>query len=202
MPRASSAYQTCPPDIVKSVRQRWLLNYWTRLRAGRALPLWSDLEMAELDSCFDDLSILDVLLEEGAIRLRIHNHGKNVGAMYAGECAGKFLHDVLPEAARGPTLQTYEHVSRTRLPVYTVSRVADADARVVFYERLLLPFSDFGERVFRIVAFLETISPAGAFGRYSLMTEPRPLTGFVVKAVLQIAGVMPNIGRRTPSKVT
>jgi hypothetical protein len=190
-------YQTCAPDIVKSVRQRWLYGCWLRLRAERPLPLWSDLDTLELDSCFDDLTILDVLSESEGARLRIHNHGKNVGAMYAGQCAGKMLADVLPEAVRAATLETYMHATRTRLPVYTVSRVADADARTVLYERLLLPFSDFGERVFRIVAFLETISPAGAFARHSLMTNAPTATGFIVKAVLQTGAGTSSIAYRS-----
>jgi hypothetical protein len=199
MQRALPDYQICPPDIVKSVRQRWLFTYWTRLRAERPLPLWSDLDMAELESCFDDLSFLDVFVDKGAMRLRIHNHGKNVGAMYASQCAGKFLDELLPEAARAPTLETYEQAVRVRLPVYTVSRLADADARVVLYERLLLPFSDFGERVFRILASLETISPVGAFERHKLMSEPRSATSFAIKAALRAGPGIPNIVRNSAS---
>ena len=179
------SYETRPPDVVKSVRQRWLLSQWTRLRGGRALPLWSDLDMDELDSCFDDLSILDVLGDNGTFRFRIHDHGKNVGAMYRGQCAGKYLEETLPVAAIGYTLETYEHAARTRLPVYTASRVLDALGKPVLYERLLLPFSDFGERVFRVIAFLETISIEGAFQRHDLMTGPQTAGGFTLKAVLQ-----------------
>lgn len=185
MQTAMAAYPSRAPDIVKSVRQRWLYNYWGRLRGGRTLPLWSDLDMAELDSCFDDLTILDVLSESGAMRFRIYNHGKNVGAMYAGQCAGKYLEETLPHAARASTLETYEHAARTKLPVYTVSTVTDAEYRTVLFERLLLPFSDFGHNVFRIIGFLESISPEGAFERRDLMIEPRTASEFTVKAVLK-----------------
>lgn len=178
-------YEARLPDVVKSVRQRWLLTHWTRLRRERPLPLWSNLDMAELDSCFDDLSILDVLGDNGALRFRIHDHGKNVGAMYRGQCAGKYLEETLPEAAIGYTLETYVHAAHTRLPVYTASRVLDALGKPVLYERLLLPFSDCGERVFRIIAFLETISIEGAFQRRDLMTDPQTAGGFILKAVLQ-----------------
>ena len=178
-------YETRLPDVVKSVRQRWLLTHWMRLRRDRALPLWSDLDLQELESCFDDLSILDVLLIDGALRFRIHDHGKNVGAMYRGQCAGKFLEETLPPPRTAITLETYEHTTRSCLPVYTVSRVRDHENKAVLYERLLLPVSDFGERVFRIIAFLETISPDGAFERRDLMVEPKGSDGYVLKAVLQ-----------------
>lgn len=178
-------YHSRTPDIVKSVRQRWLYSYWLRLRGGRPLPLWSDLDMAELESCFDDLTILDVLSGKGTMRFRIFDHGKNVGAMYAGQCAGKYLEETLPDAARAHTLETYEHAARNSLPVYTVSKVADADRRTVLVERLLLPFSEFGGPVFRIIGFLEAISPEGEFGRHKLMIERRDGEGFAFKAVLE-----------------
>lgn len=180
-------YVSRPVDVVKSVRQRWLLRYWIRLRGERALPLWSALDMDELETCFDDLSILDVLAENGGWRMRIFDHGKNVGAMYRGQCAGKYLEETLPEAARGYTLETYEKVVRSRSPVYTVSGVSDAKARPVVYERLLLPFSECGERVSRIIAFLETISIEGAFVRRDLMRDNAPAPGFALKAVIDPA---------------
>ncbi|MEX2126992.1 MAG: hypothetical protein WD871_01950 [Xanthobacteraceae bacterium] len=103
----------------------------------------------------------------------------------SGRCTRGNLDDVLPAAARDYTLETYDQTVRIRMPVYTVSKVTDAESRPVLYERLLLPFSDFGEKVFRIIAFLETISPAGAFERQKLMTDPQTASGFAVKAVLQ-----------------
>jgi hypothetical protein len=179
------AYQSRPADVIKSVRQRWLYQYWLRLRGDRDLPPWSDLDAAELDSCFDDLTILDVLASNGGTRFRIHNHGKNVGAMYAGQCAGKYLDEVLPASARVPTLETYEHAARTRQPVYTVSSVVDAGARPILYERLLLPFSDGGRETFRVIGFLETISSAGAFDRQQLMTDPKIAAGYALKVVVR-----------------
>jgi hypothetical protein len=185
-------YETCLPDIVKSVRQRWLLTLWLRLRGERSLPRWSDFDINDLESCFDDLSILDVLVIDGATRLRIHDHGKNVGAMYRGQCAGKFLEETLPPAKIAQTLETYEYAASARLPVYTVSRVRDREDKPVLYERLLLPVSDFGERVFRIIAFLETISVDGAFERRDLMVEPKDAGGYLVKAVLRPRVVVPS----------
>lgn len=178
------SYEARPPDVVKSVRQRWLLGYWARLRCGRALPRWRDLDTAELDSCADDLTIVDVLPNGPRPLLRIHDHGKNVGAMYAGQCAGKYLADTLPESVREAILDTYEQAARLRLPVYTVSGVLDAEGRPVIYERLLLPFSDFGQHVSRIIGFLEAISPDGAFERRELMTAAVTTAGFKIRAVL------------------
>lgn len=75
------------------------------------------------------------------------------------------------------TLATYNHAVATGLPVYTVSDVRDPTGRIVHYERLLLPFSQDGFEVHRILASLETVSPEGAFETRSLMTSaPKPPT--------------------------
>lgn len=180
-------YPTHSPDVVKSVRQRWMLTYWTRIRGERPLPAWADLDEAELDSCFDDLSILDVLPHNGTHLFRIHDHGKNVGAMFAGECAGKLLAETLPDATRAATLETYEYVTAARMPVFTVSEVNDAQGRVVLYERLLLPFGEDGKKVTRVLAFLEAISPEGTFRRRELLTRAGDAPAqYSLKAVLQI----------------
>jgi hypothetical protein len=179
-------YETLPADVVKSVRQRWMLTYWIRLRADRPLPAWADLDEDELESSFDDLSIIDVLPHNGTHIFRIRNHGKNVGAMFADECAGKLLADTLPDATRAATLETYEYATGARMPVFTTSEVNDAHGRVVLYERLLLPFSEDGKRVTRILAFLETISHEGTFRRRELLVKAGGSPAqYSLKAVLQ-----------------
>lgn len=179
-------YPTRSPDVVKSVRQRWMLTYWTRIRGEQPLPAWANLDEAELDSCFDDLSIIDVLPHNGTHIFRIRNHGKNVGAMFADECAGKLLADTLPDATRAATLETYEYATGARMPVFTTSEVNDAQGRVVLYERLLLPFSENGKRVTRILAFLETVSHEGTFRRRELLVKSgNSPVQYSLKAVLQ-----------------
>ena len=180
------AFERCTPDIVKSIQQRWLLGQWKRLRNGCVLPLAADFDLKTAESCRDDLTVLDVLPHNGAHQFRIVDHGKNVGAMYAGQCAGRLLEETLPEVARAPTLETYEHVVRTALPVYTVSKISDAQARPVQYERLLLPVGNRDGKVVRIFALLETVSSEGAIERKSLLTDPRTTRQYVVKAELRV----------------
>jgi len=177
-------YEQRSPDIVRSIRQRWLLSCWTRLRAGRPIPDWSEFDTEQLDSCFDDLTIVDAEPNGGRLRFRIFTHGKNVGAMYAGQCAGKLLADTLPDETRARTIETYERAAQTRLPVFTTSGVVDVKGRTVVCERLLLPFGHSNLRTIRILALLETISPDGFFERRDLMTGVRAASDFTVKAVL------------------
>lgn len=180
------AFEQHTPDIVKSIQQRWMLAQWKRLRNGCVLPLAADFDLKVAEPCSDDLTVLDVLPHNGAHRFRIVDHGKNVGAMYAGQCAGRLLEETLPEIARAPTLETYEHVVRTALPVYTVSKISDAAARPVQYERLLLPVGNRDGRVVRIFALLETISTEGTIDRKSLLTDPHTTRQYAMKAELRI----------------
>ena len=55
----------------------------------------------------------------------------------------------------------YQCVERA-LPVYTIAELEDAYGRLVFYERLLLPFSA-GQGVTHLIASLKTISEDGGF---------------------------------------
>ncbi len=175
------------PEVVKSVQQRWLLMLWARSRNGDPVPLSSAFDLALLDPCHDDLTVVDVAIENGGYRFRIFDHGRNVGAMFAGECAGKLLEETLPEASRVPILATYEHVVQRCAPVYTVSNIVDAENRAVLYERLLLPLGDKDRRVVRIVALLETISTEGTIARKSLMTAERRATrSFALRAEIDM----------------
>jgi hypothetical protein len=180
------AYQRHSPDVVKSIQQRWLLGHWKRLRNGCVLPLASSFKLAEADPCRDDLSVLDVLPHNGAHRFLIVDHGKNIGSMFASSCAGKFLDETLPDIARARTLETYEHVVTTGVPVYTVSRMIDALGRPILYERLLLPFSDGSGKVTRILALLETISNEGTIERQSLLSNPQTTHQYQIKAELKV----------------
>lgn len=173
-------------DIIKSVQQRWLLMIWSRQRNDGAAPLSDSFDLAQIDPCRDDLSVFDVLPHNGAHRLRIYAHGRNVGRMYASECAGKFLDELLPEESRTPMLATYEHVIHARRPVYTTSRLTDAENRPILYERLLLPLLGADGSVVRILALLETISAEGTIERNSLMTGPRSAPSFSLRAELNV----------------
>ena len=106
--------------------------------------------------------------------------------MYAGQCAGKFLDEVLPDAARARTLETYERAVQSKVPIYTVSQMTDAAERPILYERLLLPLGDSEGRVVRVIALLETISTEGTIERRSLMTDPLASNRYLVRAELQV----------------
>jgi hypothetical protein len=177
-------YDRCPHDIVKSVQQRWLLACWSRSRGDARLPRSDEFDLDKIQDCRDDLSVIDVEPNVGFHQFRIFDHGKNVGAMYAGQCAGKLLKDTLPDPAKAHTLETYEHAVQSRVPVYTVSRMTNGQNQPILYERLLLPLGNDEGRVVRILALLETISTEGMIDRRRLMTDSQPDSHYVLRAEL------------------
>lgn len=160
------------PDVVRSVNQRWLLNYWSRLRAGRLLPRWQGLEADELMRMSENLSFTDVVAVNGGHRYLIRFHGRKIAETYGSHCRGKFLDEILPPAIRESALVTYGHVLAGKRPVYAIVDTNDRNGRLVHYERLLLPFARDGLAVDRILVSLETVSPDGAFENNGLMRQP------------------------------
>jgi hypothetical protein len=159
-------------DVVRSIKQRWLLKYWNEIRNGRAVPRWGDLESSEIQSVSDAVNFLQVVRAGDRMRFRIEWHGKSIGLAHGGvDCRGKFLDEVVPPAFQEPTFTTYRHAVASGLPVYTISDMIDRDGRLVHYERLLLPFVSTGTHVDRVLGSLETISPAGAYAQRDLMSS-------------------------------
>ncbi len=85
---------------------------------------------------------------------------------------GKFIDDFLPPSYLGAAIETYRKVLSTRGPVYTVSDMRDPTGRIVHHERLLLPFTQGGGVVDRILASIEAASPEGPFEMRDLMKSP------------------------------
>jgi hypothetical protein len=163
------------PDIVRSDHQRWLLDYWASQRGSESLPIWRDLNAADIAIPFDNLAWMDVVEAYGeeAPRFLIRFHGRRLSEAVApiGN-EGKFIDDLLPPPYLGAAVATYREVVRTKGPVYTVSDMRDLAGRIVHHERLLLPFSLDGREVERILASIEPGSPEGLFELRDLMKSP------------------------------
>jgi hypothetical protein len=170
------------PDLVRAINQRWLLQYWNRLRGQEALPLWKQLEPEEIALMMANLSFVDVVNHDGRPRFLIRFHGSRVGEMYGSDCRGKYLDEVLPVAVRGSALATYERLVERKEPIYTIIQVRDRAQKLVNYERLLLPFGK-GGSVERVLVSLETISLEGSFETRELMKSPGEPTYAVWAAI-------------------
>jgi hypothetical protein len=166
---ATLEFESANPSVVKSIKQRDLLNNWLRLYdRARALPRLSEYQPSRLDDERPDLVFYTVEAARTPPRLTIQSEGTRMSNAYGHTGKGKYLDDYIGARLAPIVMPVYYQCIARRLPVYTISLIDDIYGRVVAYERLLLPFSN-GPDVTDIVASLKTISEDGGFEIKNLM---------------------------------
>jgi len=177
-------FKASPPDIVRSVRHRWLLNYWQRLRRDQRAPLWKTLDIEELSRMVDHMQFCDIVEQQGTLRFMVRFCGARIVQAY-GECNDQFLDEKLPPLLRDATLAVYRQTAVCARPVYTVSHVPDPEGKVVSFERLLLPFSRDGATIDRVVTMLEWVSVEGGFKGDKLLRSQTQAPTYSVCAMIE-----------------
>lgn len=177
-------FESASPAIVKSIKQRDLLNVWLRLYAGRGeLPKFGDYRPERLTEEADDLVGYTVIDTGKVLRFRIDSEGTRMSRAYGTTGQGRFLDEYLGAKLEQIVIPVYLECVRQRLPVYTISKVKDIYGRTVDYERLLLPFSD-GAGVTQVLASLKTISEDGGFEIKNLMRANDVPPASVLRSVI------------------
>jgi hypothetical protein len=163
-------------DIVRAINQRWLIKFWVRSLGNASYPHWSAVEAENMSRVAADLSFLEVARGNTAPRFRIFSHGTTIGKVYGGgDCRGKFLDEVMPPQVHVSAILPYRKAVESGRPVYTVQDLTDSSGRDVQLERLLLPFTNNGQSVDRILASFEFICADGGFDSHDLMNrQPAP----------------------------
>jgi hypothetical protein len=176
-------FASANPTVIKSIKQRDLLNTWLRLYAPKQrLPRTGDFRPERIEDELPDLVFITV---ENAdmLRLVIESDGARLSKAYGHTGTGRHLDEYLGPRLAPVVMPIYQRCLERALPVYTVSHVDDANGRVVAYERLLLPFSD-GDGVTHVIASLKTISEDGSFQIENLMRGSDTLPTQIVRAVI------------------
>jgi hypothetical protein len=162
-------FESATPSIVKSIRQRDLLNSWLRHYAReQALPRMSEYRPERLEEELPDLVFYTVEPASQPPRLTIQSDGTRMANAYGHTGRGRYLDEFLGALLAAIVMPVYYECIARRLPAYTIAHIDDIYGHVVAYERLLLPFSDGGD-VTHIVASLKTISEDGGFEINNLM---------------------------------
>ncbi len=162
-------FTSANPAIVKSIKQRELLNCWLRLYAKQdRLPHLDDYHPDRLVEEADDLVYYTVVSADEKLRIVIDSDGTRMSNAYGTTGKGRYLDEYVGAKLKPIVMPIYYECIRQRLPIYTISKVDDLYGRKVDYERLLMPFSD-GAGVSRILASLKTISDDGGFEITNLM---------------------------------
>lgn len=177
-------FASAAPSVVKSIRQRDLLNTWLRLyaRAQTAPAIW-EYQPARLEDELSDLIYYTVDNSAPVPRLTIQSEGTRISRAYGHTGKGVLLDDYIGPQLMPYVMPIYHECVARGLPVYSVADVDDIYGRVVAYERLLLPFQTDGT-VCHIIASVKTFCEDGGFEIKNLMrgndAPPRPTLRAVV----------------------
>jgi hypothetical protein len=166
---AALEFQSANPTIVKSIKQRDLLNTWLRLYArAQQLPRVEEYQPSRLTEELPDLVFYSVDTAQQPPRLTIQSDGTRMSSAYGHTGKGRTLDEFVGARLVPVVMPVYYQCVARGLPVYTISNIDDMYGRIVAYERLLLPFSD-GRGVTQLIASLKTISEDGGFEIRNLM---------------------------------
>ena len=162
-------FESANPSIVKSIKQRDLLNTWLRLYAReQRIPSVEEYQPARFEEELPDLVFYTVENAKQPPRLTIQSDGTRMSSAYGNTGKGRYLDEYLPAKLVPLVMPIYYECITRSLPAYTISNIDDIYGRIVAYERLLLPFSA-GSGVTHIIASLKTISEDGGFEIRNLM---------------------------------
>ena len=177
-------FESANPTIVKSIKQRDLLNTWLRLYArGRRIPTLEEYQPSRLSDELPDLVYMTADRTQQQPRLIIDSDGTRMSTAYGNTGKGRYLDDYLGTRLAPIVMPVYLECLKRSLPVYTISNIDDVYGRIVAYERMLLPFSEAGD-VTHVLASLKTISEDGGFEIRNLMRGNDTLLIAKLRAVI------------------
>src|ERR1700712_1266732 len=191
------------PSVVRSIRQRYLLNTWLRAATRhRPLPVLHDFQPDRVADELADMMGFDVVGQGDNARFLITQEGARLTATYGNEHVdpadrtNRFLDDAIGPVRYANVITLYRTCLTYKRPAYSISTVQDTDGKDVSYERLLLPFGS-GEAVDQIVGSYKSISIEGGFRINNLMgLRPKAAPVVLVRAVIDrdvvLASANPN----------
>ena len=166
---AAVEFQSANPSVVKSIKQRDLLNTWLRLYAReQQIPRIEEYQPSRLADELPDLVYYTVENTQQPPRLTIQSDGTRMSNAYGHTGKGRYLDEYIGARLVPVVMPVYYQCIKRALPIYTISHIDDIYGRIVAYERLLMPFSEAGS-VTHIMASLKTISEDGGFEIRNLM---------------------------------
>ena len=166
---AALEFESAQPSVVKSIKQRDLLNTWLRLYArNQSLPRIDEYQPERIEEEQPDLVYCTVDMRQQPPRLTIQSDGTRMSSAYGSSGKGRYLDEYLGARLAAIAMPVYYECIGRRLPAFTIANIDDIYGRIVAYERLLLPFSEDGN-VTHIIASLKTISEDGGFEIRNLM---------------------------------
>lgn len=179
-------FQSVSPSIIKSVKQRDLLNAWLRLYDKNPQPALGDYAPDRLSEEQRDLVHYKVVGMATGPRFMINSEGSRLALAYGNvnpANKGTWLDEYLESEMLPSVLPVYVECTKRRLPVYTITRFDDVRGQTIDYERLAMPFFD-GGGVSDIIMSAKLISEASGLELSNLFRVRERLPVPTVRAVI------------------
>ena len=196
-------FTTTAPSVVKSIKQRDLLNTWLRLYSDHGgPPPYRDYRPGRIEDELLDMMVFDVTGDGADARFMIVHEGSRLTAMYGNDRPRtdderRFLDIAIGPVRYAIVYPKYRACIENGRPVYSVSRVFDSNGTEVSYERLLLPFGS-AQRIEHIVGSYKSISLDGRFQFSNLMGPDARAPIPMLRAVIDPGLHKPEHPRQRP----
>jgi hypothetical protein len=199
-------FESANPSVVRSVKQRDLLNAWLRvIGKDQTLPAIEDYRPDRVADEMPDMMRFDVVGSRTGARFLITQEGTRLTATYGNEHidpdkrTNRYLDDAIGPVRYGRVVASYVTCVERKRPTYAVAMVRDEDGKEVAYERLLLPFGN-ADAVTQIVGSYKAISIDGGFKIRDLMSINAAMPPkSVIRAVIDLDLIGGSVNQRASS---
>jgi len=172
------------PSIVRSIKQRDLLNNWLRLFArAQRVPRIDDYHPDRIEDEKPDLVYFDVIYEDEKPRFKLTYHGHRLAAAFGIQGEGLWVEEVIGPLFAPTTMPIYRASVAHQRPMYSIFVLVDPDGHEVAYERLLLPFCT-SDKIDRMIGSCKMISSDNRFQQRDVLRANAGGRGYVVVAII------------------
>ena len=148
-----------PPTVIDDAILSWTWAYWDRLRADRPMPLPAAIDPLDIrPDVLPQMMLTDVL--EGARRFRFRLFGTGLADAAGFDQTGLHLDELrVTEDYRAYLIGLFNDVCGQALPLFTVSDFLRDERYTMATKRLMLPLSDDGAAVDRVLTVQTFFDP-------------------------------------------
>jgi hypothetical protein len=127
--------------------------YWDRIRGERRMPRFADIDAVDIPKLLPHVIVLDV--ESDPLDFRYRLIGEHVGKFVRKGLKGRSFREFDEKKPGNTIFDTLAAVVYGRLPRFGRAAYAGENPKMQRFQEILLPLSDDGESVNRILVFAE-----------------------------------------------
>jgi hypothetical protein len=141
--------KTMAAIAIKNPKLRRLHDYWVEKRGDRTMPARADLDPIDMVFAIGSIILADVIAETPP-RFFIRLHGTTLSERVPYDLTGKMLDEMPVPEFLDLARRSFTKVATTGKPLHTLAERL-VDDRMQRYESIIMPLSDDGERVDRLL---------------------------------------------------